>query len=570
MSDDIVEAVVVGSGFGGAVTACRLARRWPGRVVVVERGRRYPRGSFPRTPLELARERWRIRPSDHRRDRPAVLGDRGLFDLRALDRMDVISAAGLGGGSLVYANVFLAPPPHVFEDQRWPGSCTRSTLDPYYDVAKQVLGAVTVPTDDDERRVRRTAVFADAARHLGLTSHPAEVNVFFGPDPQRPLPPGTSATNRYGARQTSCTYCGECDIGCNEHAKNTLDLNYLHRAEHAHRAQILTDHLVEDIAPVAADGLADPEADGSAGYVVTVRDLGTGRPRPLRAKRVVLAAGTLGTVELLLRARDRTGTLRRLTSSLGRGFSGNGDFLQFVADVDRPTDPNRGPVITQYTDHGLFDDPVANGFLLEDAAYPTLVAELVDGVAPGVRRVQRAVDGVIALWDRTFPGQPHRTLGAGLHELAKQGLSPRSAVLLCMGLDASTGRLHLDGAGRVTGRWPRRDSQELYRRILAAGESFRAATGGSASFPMPSWYRPLRRTVTVHPLGGCALADDPARGVADARPERFGEVFGYRNLFVADGSLFPSAVGANPAATIAALAERVAEGITGIRPDPDL
>jgi cholesterol oxidase len=139
-----------------------------------------------------------------------------------------------------------------------------------------------------------------------------------------------------------------------------------------------------------------------------------------------------------------------------------------------------------------------------------------------------------------------------------------------MGRDASSGHLVLDRRGHLHGRWPLRDNMELYRSILAAGQAFRAAVGGQRAFAVPTWWLPFRRTVTVHPLGGCRLADDPAEGVTSAAPAAFGEVFGYRHLYVADGSLFPSAVGANPAATIAALAERVAEGITGTPPDADL
>lgn len=567
MTDEPYEAIVIGTGFGGAITACRLARRWPGRVLVLERGQRYPKGSFARTPAEMARNFWSVR---HGETGAAHRDGRGLFDLRKVGRMDAVVAAGLGGGSLVYANVFLEPPPEVFEDPRWPDSCDPAQLAPYYGVTREVLGARPVPLDDADRRVRRTNVFAATAERMGRRSTPADVMVFFGDDPDEPLAPGTEATNRFGATQTSCTYCGECDIGCNVHGKNTLDLNYLHRAEHAHGATIVTDHQVDRIAPLDTDGRPDPSADGSHGYVVTGRDLDTGEVREVRGRRVVLAAGTLGSVELLLRSRDVDGTLPRLPASLGHGFSGNGDFLVFVAGIGEPTDPTRGPVITQYIDHGLFEDPVPWGFVVEDAGYPTLLAWFVEGAKPEVLKVRGVLDAARRLVDRVLLGRSGGKVGSHFGALLRHGLTEGSAVLLCMGRDSSTGTLRLGRMGQLSGRWPLRENRALYRSILAAGAAFTQAAPGQASFAAPTWWLPFRRTVTVHPLGGCRLADVASAGVTSARPDHFGQVFGYQHLYVADGSLFPSAVGANPAATIAALAERVAEGITGLPPDPTL
>jgi cholesterol oxidase len=303
---------------------------------------------------------------------------------------------------------------------------------------------------------------------------------------------------------------------------------------------------------------------------VSGRDLDTGETFRVWARRVVVAAGTLGSVELLLRARDMTGTLPRLPAALGEGFSGNGDFLMFVADVPQPTDPTRGPVITQYIDHGLFEDPVPHGFVIEDAGYPTLLAWFVEGSKPSVFKARAAADTGRRVAARLVHGRSGGRIGASLGGLLRHGITERSAVLLCMGRDSSTGTLGLDRTGHLTGRWPRQDNRALYRAIQAAGSAFTRAAGARAWFAIPSWWLPFRRNVTVHPLGGCRLADDPESGVVSARPDEFGRVFGYENLYVADGAIFPAAVGANPAATIAALAERVAEAITGLPPDPEL
>jgi cholesterol oxidase len=265
-----------------------------------------------------------------------------------------------------------------------------------------------------------------------------------------------------------------------------------------------------------------------------------------------------------------TRTLPRLPSSLGKGFSGNGDFLMFVADVPQPTDPTRGPVITQYIDHGLYDDPVPDGFVVEDAGYPTLLAWFVEGSKPSVFKARAVASTGRRVGGRLLRGRSGGRIGASVGGLLRHGVTERSAVLLCMGRDSSTGTLLLDRRGQLRGRWPRRDNVALYRAIQAAGSAFTRASGARAWFAVPSWWLPFRRNVTVHPLGGCRLADDPADGVVSADPATFGQVFGHPNLYVADGAIFPAAVGANPAATIAALAERVAEGITGLPPDADL
>lgn len=561
------EAIVIGSGFGGAVSSCRLAKRWPGEVLVLERGRRYPRGSFPRSPDGMARNFWTVRAGEHG---AALPENRGIFDVRGMGRMDVIVASGVGGGSLVYANVFLEPPDAVWDDPRWPATCTAPALAPYYDVARSVLGARTVPLDDGDRRVRRTALFEHAAATAGKTSTRADVNVFFGRDGEQPLPPGHTAINRYGAVQTSCTYCSECDVGCNVHAKNTVDLNYLHRAVHAHGATLLSDHVVESIVPLDADGDPDPDASGEHGYEVQGRRLDDGNVVTHRARRVVTAAGTLGTVELLLRCRDVLGTLPRVPSSLGHGFSGNGDFLMFVAGIDGPTDASRGPVITQYTDHGLFERPSDDGFILQDAGYPTFLAWFVEGAKPEVLKLRSLWEFVRRVHARIVLGRSGGKVGSHFGALLRHGLTEGSAVLLFMGRDRSTGRLHLDETGTLEGRWPLRHNRRMYKRMLAAGEAFKNDVKGRTAFAMPTWWLPFRRNITVHPLGGARLADNRADGVTDSAPEHFGQVHGYTNLFVADGSLFPSAVGANPAATITALAERVAHGITGLAPDDEL
>src|SRR5215813_4276730 len=249
------EAVVIGSGFGGAVVACRLSKKWPGEVMVLERGKRYPIGGFPRKPQDVARNFWNL--PDERRRRPKNLRRdemHGMFDIRNYHHMDALVAAGLGGGSLIYANVFLEPPDAVFA-QGWPKGLNKQTLQPYYQVVKSVLGARPIPqTVDPRRRIIRTDLFQQIAREEGRDSQLVDINVFFGNNFNDPLPMGVQDKNRYGALQTSCVYCAECDVGCNTHSKSTLDLNYLFVAENRYRANIKTETLGEKIVPINKDG----------------------------------------------------------------------------------------------------------------------------------------------------------------------------------------------------------------------------------------------------------------------------------------------------------------------------
>lgn len=566
----LLEAVIIGSGFGGSVACCRLAQRWPGQVMLLERGKRYAKGSFPRSPHDFAANFY-----------AGTAHGKGLFDIRNFRRMDAVVSAGLGGGSLIYANVFMEPPAWTFASQ-WPANLDGQRLSPYYNVARAVLGARPLPPSEAEprRRVRRQELFKDFAKADGRQSRLAEICVFFGTDygqgkgPAQPI--GEQERNRYGATQTSCTYCGECDIGCNVHAKNTLDLNYLHAAEHSHGAQIRTECQAERIVPLAADGREDSSGDGEHGYLVEFRDA-HGQRSSVRARRVIVAAGTLGSNELLLRCRDEYGSLPRLSQQLGQRFSGNGDFVAIVAAGKHEADPNYGPVITQYIDYGLHDrQPGQPAYMLEDAAYPAFAAWYVEGLQPMLNPLYllRKTGRVLRLFWRRLTqsligGKWSGSVVDYFISLLRGDISYRSSVLLFMGRDAGDGVFSLKD-GQLTLDWPQQSSRPLYDAILASGKRFARFVGSHFFIPQPTWAWTVRNNITVHPLGGCALAETPDQGVASSRDGTRGQLFGYRGLYVADGALLPASVGANPSATIAALAEWIAEDITGLTPDATL
>ncbi|WP_292938186.1 GMC family oxidoreductase N-terminal domain-containing protein [Noviherbaspirillum sp.] len=587
-ADRDYEAVVIGSGFGGAVMSARLSRRWPGKVLLLERGKQYPLGGYPRSSHDMADNFWC--PQWDTARRPHAVRKRkekrghldGMFDIRHFDKIDTVAAAVYGGGSQVYANVFLRPPEAVFE-QGWPSNVRRSTLMPYYDIAQQVLGARPVPPPsgpDDRRYVKRTEQFQAFAREAKLSSRMADICVFFGngysyEGSKDAVPLGVQEQNRYGALQTSCTYCGECDIGCNVQAKNSVDHNYLHVARQRYQAQVRTLAIVDRIVPLDAAGQDDPAADGEHGFRVVYRNAVDGGEQSVTAQRVVLSAGALGTSELLLRCRNLHRSLPRISSRLGQQFSGNGDFLAFSIDGKKEVNSTYGPVITQYIDHHLFDNfDRKRAFVMEDASYPTQLSWAVAALGPVMNPIQKLWQAgkqlLLYVFDRAYPGRKNSSVGYLMQKLLAHDLSQYSAVLLCMGLDNARGVLRLNGDGFLDVEWPQESNRTLYDAILDLGQRFTRFIGASTFLPMPTWLWPVKNNVTVHPLGGCALADTPEQGVVSARDGSRGQVFGYRGLYVADGSLMPTALGANPVATITALSEWIAHEMTGIAPDASL
>jgi cholesterol oxidase len=294
------DAIVVGSGFGGAVAAARVAQAGL-RVAILERGRRWPRGSFPRDSSDLkAGWLWQV--------------GGGLFDLRWLDRMLSVQAAGWGGGSLIYANVFARPSDETFRPH-WPVSYSRTSLDRYFDLAAYMLEVGPIQADPVSGEVPvRTRAMEDLVERMDRAAGTVRPNlaVRFAAEPNVPQP------NRHGVVQHGCTFVGECVVGCNQGAKNSLDYNYLAVAERA-GAVALTEAEVVRIEP------------GDGGYTVEYRDNAAGGARRvLRGQSLFLAAGAVGTTELLLRSRDVHKTLPDLSPRLGEGFSGNGDYLSLI------------------------------------------------------------------------------------------------------------------------------------------------------------------------------------------------------------------------------------------------
>jgi cholesterol oxidase len=545
------DAVVIGTGFGGAVAACRLAQAGF-RVGVLERGKRYPMNSFPRdfTRLDAG---WLWKPD---------VGQLGLFDVRPISEMQIVQCAGYGGGSLIYANVHLRAPADAFA-LGWPQEYSRQVLDPYYDLVAFMLDVKPI-TESKHRKVPGSAP-GDPKMEPAADGRPPKalemvnaVNALGRADqfcyPNLALDfgePGVSHPNKFGVEQKGCVYCGECDIGCNYHAKNTLDLNYLPVAEQKGAE-------VAELCEAVKIGPRD-----CAGYRVTYRDWSAGgAEQAVEATSVFVCAGAVNSTELLLRCRDQYKTLPNLSGRLGDRYSGNGDFLAFVFNTERPQEPWNGPTITTGV---VVDQTVGSGpdaervwYILEDGGHAPQVRAFLQALNPRydfLRNSGAMLQGDLKAWvaqtARDWLGRVDNVGGD-------------VAVFLIMGRDKSEGhiRLHPATCGTYIA-WDARPNLALYNTEEQVLNDVARALGGELVLN-PFW-RILHLPVSVHNLGGCTMADAPEQGAT--RPN--GEVYNYDGLFVLDGAILPESTGVNPSSTIAAVAERnIEQFIRRARNDP--
>ncbi len=513
MSD--TDVIVVGSGFGGAVLACRLAEAGA-RVIVLERGRRWAPETFPRQPDDP----WLF-------DVQHPEQQNGWFDLRVFPHMSVVQGAGVGGGSLVYANISIEARSDTF-DRGWPPEITYAELKPYYEAAGAMLDVQRVPLPQWPERTR---LMQDAATAAGWGDRfrPLELAVSFDQDWRYDLPDphalsrSRSFVNAQGRMQGTCVHLGECDIGCPARARNTLDFNYLARAEQ-HGAEIRPLHVVSHVEPA------------SGAYRVYYRRIDGSQLVPgfLTAPRVVVAAGSLGSTEILLRSRDEFATLPDVSAALGRGWSSNGDFLTPALHFDRPVDPVRGPTITSAID--LLDGEYrGHAIFVEDGGFPNAAGDWIERL----------------LADPTVDPGLQAALNTLRPLLSGDALYTNVMPWFAQARDAANGVLSLKD-GQVFLAWDVRDSQATMDAVAAAHRKLAIVSGGLPLTPL-TW-TVSHDLITPHPLGGCRMAASAADGVVG----HDGQVFGHPGLYVADGSIVPKALGLNPSRTIAALAERIA------------
>lgn len=482
MSPDVI---VIGSGFGGSISAARLAQRGL-RVLVLERGPWWgpagdgqpasDRRDFPRGVRGLRASVRSVRWARGKGSREIVLNRAGLYEMHAFEHLDVVTGSGVGGGSLIYTNVLEQPDASFFD--AFPPEITADAMAPWFDRVRSVLRPSPLPTRPDKNQAFEQATVAAG---MGMPVYP---DLAISWDRRR---------NAAGIEQSGCTHCGCCVMGCTERAKTTLDLTYIPIALR-HGAEL------RPLCEVVAVGRE------ATRYVVRYRDHRTGRHQQVDAPRVVLAAGSLNTIRLLFQARDRHGALPYLPPALGRHFSPNGDLLAIAGDTQTVRDVGRGAAL--------------NAFVRRD----------------------RFIVGEVGLPLSAMP----------LPEPVRRRLG-RTALLLAMGRDASTGELRWDGRGLRTAVG-RDIDPSLFAEIEDAIEAVSRPYGAARLFLNAPSGRGAGRIGSVHPLGGASIGRTADEGAVD----HTGEVFGNPGLFIADGALYPRSPGIPPSLTIAALAERQA------------
>jgi cholesterol oxidase len=512
MADFDYDVLAVGSGFGGSVTALRATEKGY-RVGVLEAGRRFDRTTLPTSSWQLRRFLWAPR-----------LGLRGIQRITPLKDIAVLSGAGVGGGSLVYANTLYEPLAPFYVDPQW-GDITdwRSELAPHYDQARRMLGVTETPADTPT-----DAYMHELADRLGVadTYHRTPVGVFFGTPGERVPDPYFGGE---GPDKVGCTGCGSCMVGCRVGAKNTLDRNYLYLAE-KRGATVHADTQVTDLEPLPGGGWK----------VVTQRPGAwvRKRTRTFTAEKVVLSAGVLGTVKLLLRLRDE-GRLPELSERLGDVVRTNSEAIVGASGPTVRPELTQGVAISS----SIHPDAATH---IEPCRYPPrsnamglLTTVLVDGGGKVPRQVRFLA---------TILRHPVRFL----RSLSVRNWSERSIILLVMqSNDNSIALRRHRRLGTLVTRAGHGDPNPTY--LPVANDAAREVADMLGGDPWGAWNETLLDApTTAHILGGCAIGADPSAGVIDA----YQRVHGYPDLSVADGSAVSANLGVNPSLTITAMTER--------------
>ncbi|QDU65395.1 alpha/beta fold hydrolase [Engelhardtia mirabilis] len=535
------DVVVVGSGYGAAIAACRLARAGQS-VCVLERGREFDR--FPTT-LGAAKDELSFTLTT--REASARLGNpNGLYDFRVNDDVNVFQGNGLGGTSLINANVALRPTPEVFEGDAWPDALVEDGgegLERGFQRAEAMLQPTPYPAGAPELKKLSALERSAEALGAGHCFYRPPINVAF-----------EDRVNAAGVTQVACNLCGDCVTGCNTGSKGTLTQNYLPDAVR-HGAEIFTEASVRHV-----------ERQGD-GWVVHFDALCAGRELFgdqelfVRAGRVVLGAGALGSTEILLRSAARG---LSLSPRLGARFTGNGDVLAFAYNADEridgvgagddEPDPEHpvGPCITGIID--LRDrEGVAHDMVIEEGSLPGLARDFLGGALA----VAAKLDGEDT--DSGFMdsiGERLRQWGIGGKAL------DHTQTFLVMSHDDGAGRLELDG-DHVRVHWEDYADQPIFEEVDRTLYQASVPLGATYVRNPGSTEMLGERLVTVHPLGGCPMGADASRGVVDHAGRVFrgdgAEGAVHEGLYVLDGSIIPRPLGVNPLLTISALAERACE-----------
>lgn len=539
------DAVVIGSGYGGGIAASRLSRAGQA-VCLLERGREIRPGEYPDTPAEAAEELQVHLPDGH------IGRSTGLFDFHVQEDINVLVGCGLGGTSLINANVALRAVEGVWDDDRWPAELRGGDperMETCYQRAETMLGSNPYP--ETYPKLPKLEANRQSAEALGMG------DVFYRPPINVHFEDGTNVA---GIEQKACINCGDCVAGCNHWAKNTTLMNYLPDAWN-HGAEIFCECSVKYI---------EKRDDGK--WIVHFQVMAEGRElfdAPelfVIADRVVVSAGTLGSTEILLRSKAKG---LPLSDAVGRHFSGNGDVLGFAYNNDQPingigygthtdgsVDPV-GPCITSIIDHRNTPD-WKQGFVIEEGSIP-------GAIGPAMPSAFALAAGLVGKeTDRGF-FDTLREAGRAAESLVRgpyHGAVHNTQTYLVMSHDGAEGEAVLQDNDRMKLRWPGVGKEPIFQTV---NDTLKAATVplGGDYVKDPIWTEPLNDSlISVHPLGGCAMGDDASKGATNHKGQVFAGTSGtdvHEGLYVTDGSIVPLSLGVNPLLTISALSERMVE-----------
>jgi cholesterol oxidase len=525
-SQPTYDYVIIGSGFGGSVSAMRLAEKGYS-VLVLERGKRYNDQDFAESNWAF----WKYLYNP-------VLRSFGIFQMSLLNGMLILHGSGVGGGSLGYSNVLMKPEDKLFNAPAWKDLADwKTTLAPHYETAQNMLGVTTNPmlTDIDEH-LRQIAVELDVEE----TFAPTEVGVLFGETGEEGQEKPDPYFGGQGPSRMACQYCGGCMVGCRYNAKNTLPKNYLYFAE-KWGVKVQAEAQVEDIRPL------DAEQDDQARYEISYFNptkLLTKPRRQVRARNVIVAAGVLGTLKLLFHCREVTGSLSELSPRLGNMVRTNSEALTGATAYHNGKDYSNGIAISSIfqADEVTRIEPVrypAKSGLIRLLAWP-----LINSEQPAIKRLGQLFYRMI-----TRP----RDIFASL---VKPRWAERTTILLIMQTEDNM----------VNVRYGR-NSWTLFRRglVFEKGDKETIPTKIEIGHTITKMLAKIMKgapvgsiaetlldmPTTAHIMGGCPIGRSPEEGVIDLDFQ----VFNYPGLYVVDGSVMPANPGINPSLTITALAE---------------
>ncbi|MEU8549945.1 GMC family oxidoreductase [Streptomyces roseoverticillatus] len=531
------DVIVVGSGFGGAVSALRLTEKGY-RVGVLEAGRRFTRENLPRNSWDLRNYLW-----------APALGLYGIQRIHLLGNVMVLAGAGVGGGSLNYANTLYVPPKAFFQDRQWAGITDwEEELRPHYDQASRMLGVRLNPTTTPS-----DVHLKAAAERLGVgeTFRKAPVGVFFGDGEDAAgthrAAPGEESADPYfggaGPARRACTECGECMTGCRHGAKNTLNENYLYLAEQAGAV----------VHPMTTVVAVSEHREG--GYrVVTVptdkrRGSRAARPRVLRAERVVIAAGTYGTQTLLHTMKDK-GLLPRIPAGLGRLTRTNSEALVGAQADDRRYGKAHGGARPDFT-QGV---AITSSAHLDDHTHIEPVRYGKGSNAMGLLSVLQVPVGTRSPRAVAFAARCLRHPGQLLRSLSNRRWSERTIIGLVMqSLDNSlTTHRRRRGPGKGLLTAEQGHGTPNPKQIPAAAMAADILAEEINGFPGSNVGELMGTPLTAHFLGGCPIGADASQGVIDP----YHRLYGHPGISVVDGAAVSANLGVNPSLTITAQAER--------------